>query len=179
MNKQNNILFKDKLNFKYPGGAGFSPHIDGHFLWLDENNRYQKGWKKYSKDFINIVVPLENSSKQNGCIHVSEKRNTDLLGKSFDQITKKMIINTPNIRPNYLKKFNFVPIQLNIGDIFIFNWKCAHFSKKNISKKSRMIMYLTFCKRNKKIKNLRKVYYYDKKNSKNDEKNKSLQSKNI
>ena len=178
LNKQNNILFKDKLNFKYPGGAGFLPHIDGHFMWLDENNRYQKGWKKYSGDFINIVIPLEKSSKENGCIYVSDKNNTNRLGKTFDQITKKMIINTPNIKPQNLKKFNFVPIELNIGDIFVFNWKCAHFSKKNISKKSRMIFYLTFCRKNIKIKNLRKVYYYDKKNSKNDEKNKSLQTPN-
>ena len=27
------FLFKDKLNFKFPGAGGFDPHIDGHFLW--------------------------------------------------------------------------------------------------------------------------------------------------
>ena len=178
LNKRNNVLFKDKLNFKYPGGAGFLPHIDGHFIWQDENNKYQKGWKKYSQDFINIVIPLEKSSKKNGCIYVSNNPNTNRLGKTFDQITKKMVINTPNIKLQNLKKFNFVPIELDVGDIFVFNWKCAHFSKKNISKKSRMILYLTFCRKNTKIKNLRKVYYYDKKNSKNDEKNKSLQTGN-
>ena len=32
-------LFKDKLNFKYPGGEGYLPHIDGHFLWKDKNNK--------------------------------------------------------------------------------------------------------------------------------------------
>ena len=45
-----------------------------------------------------------------------------------------MVINTPNIKLQNLKKFNFVPIELDVGDIFVFNWKCAHFSKKNISK---------------------------------------------
>ena len=25
------ILFKDKLNFKFPNGEGFLPHLDGHF----------------------------------------------------------------------------------------------------------------------------------------------------
>ena len=47
LNNKNYVLFKDKLNFKYPDGKGFLPHIDGHFLWLDKNNKYQKGWKKY------------------------------------------------------------------------------------------------------------------------------------
>ena len=28
-------LLKDKLNFKYPGGQGYLPHIDGHFFWRD------------------------------------------------------------------------------------------------------------------------------------------------
>ena len=57
-----------------------------------------------------------------------------------------------------------------IGNVRIF--------LKKYFKKSRMILYLTFCRKNTKIKNLRKVYYYDKKNSKNDEKNKSLQTGN-
>ena len=45
--KRNNVLFKDKLNFKYPGGAFY--HKDGHFIWQDENNKYQKSWKNILK----------------------------------------------------------------------------------------------------------------------------------
>ena len=58
-------LFKDKLNFKYPGGKGFAPHIDGHFYWKDKNNKIRKGWNVYSKNFINAVIPLEKSDNQN------------------------------------------------------------------------------------------------------------------
>ena len=35
--KQKYVLFKDKLNFKFPGGKGYLPHIDGHFYWIDKN----------------------------------------------------------------------------------------------------------------------------------------------
>ena len=28
---KNQVLFKDKLNFKFPKSEGFVPHIDGHF----------------------------------------------------------------------------------------------------------------------------------------------------
>ena len=31
LTKKNYCLFKDKLNFKHPGGEGFKAHIDGHF----------------------------------------------------------------------------------------------------------------------------------------------------
>ena len=58
-------------------------------------------------------------------------------------------------------------------DICLFNWKCEHYSKNNLSNRSRMIFYATFCKKNEK-KNLRSQYYYDKQNSYNSKKNKSL-----
>ena len=37
-----NVLFKDKLNFKYPKANGFEPHIDGHFFWRDKDNKIKK-----------------------------------------------------------------------------------------------------------------------------------------
>ncbi|OUV61094.1 MAG: hypothetical protein CBC82_07065 [Cellvibrionales bacterium TMED122] len=167
------ILFKDKLNFKFPGGKGYLPHIDGHFYWRDDKKKYQKGWKKYSLNFVNLVLPLEPSNIKNGCIYVANKSDTNKLGKNFDDITKKLVINTPNIKLKDKKKFKFYPIELKVGDICLFNWKCAHYSENNYSNRSRMIFYATFCKKNKKN-NLRNKYYKDKFNSYNNKKNKSL-----
>jgi len=166
-------LFKDKLNFKYPGGNGYLPHIDGHFFWKNNKNILQNGWQKYSNNFVNLVVPLEESNKANGCIYLSDKRNTNKLGKKFKEITKRMVPNTPNIKVSDIKKFKFLPIELKVGDICFFNWKCAHLSKKNNSKKSRMIFYATYFQKNKK-KNIRNKYYIDKLKSKNSSKFKSL-----
>ena len=166
-------LFKDKLNFKYPGGQGYLPHIDGHFIWRDRKNKKQNGWKKYSDDFINLVIPLEKSNKKNGCIYVADISDTKKLGTSFNKITKKMILGTPNINQRDIKKFKFNSIELKEGDICLFDWKCAHFSKNNNSKNSRMIFYATYYKKNK-IKNVRSKYYYDKQTSLNDRRNKSL-----
>ena len=74
LESKNYVLFKDKINFKYPGGKGFLPHIDGHFLWKDRNNIIQKGWKKYSNQFLSVVVPLEKTTIENGCIYLSKKK---------------------------------------------------------------------------------------------------------
>ena len=54
---------------------------------------------------------------------------------------------------------------MKVGDILVFNWLCAHFSKKkNNSQKSRMIMYLTFCPKEKGNTVIRNKYYFDKEN---------------
>jgi len=166
-------LFKDKLNFKYPGGKGYLPHIDGHFFWKDKNNKIQNGWKKYADDFVNLVIPLEKSDKKNGCLYLAQKKNIKNLGNSFNKITKKMSIGTPNIKLDDKKNFNYTAAELEKGDICLFDWKCAHFSKNNNSNRSRMIFYATYYKKNGK-KNIRDNYYLDKQTSLNDKKNKSL-----
>ena len=176
--KKKFALFKDKLNFKYPGGQGYVPHIDGHFFWKDKNNNYQDGWKKYSDRFISIILPLDNSNIQNGCMYLANKNDTKKnLGSNFKQITKKLIINTPNLKKKDEKKFKFFPIQMKMGDICLFDWKCAHMSKKNISKSKnnfRMLFILTYCVKRKSSTNVRNQYYFGKLTSKNDLKNKSL-----
>ena len=82
-----NKLFKDKLNFKYPGGMGYLPHIDGHFYWRDNKNVRRAGWKVYSNSFINFVMALEKSNISNGCLYVSNKNNIKKLGNNWKDIT--------------------------------------------------------------------------------------------
>ena len=50
-------LFKDKLNFKYPGSEGFLPHVDGHFYWIDNKKKIKNGRKEYANHFCNIINP--------------------------------------------------------------------------------------------------------------------------
>ena len=175
LTKKNNVLFKDKLNFKYPGGKGYVPHVDGHFYWRDKYNKAKRGWSIYSNSFTNVVIPLERTDKNNGCLYLSSKKDLKKLGNSWSEVTKKLDKFTPNIKKKYLKKFKFFPAVLEAGDILIFDWHCAHKSSNNNSKRSRMIFYATYCSQDKKIKNVRKKYYNDKEFSKNNSLIKSLQ----
>ena len=131
---KNNILFKDKLNFKYPGGQGFRPHIDGHFYWKDSKDNKREGWSEYSNTFTNLVIPLEDSDKKNGCLYLSKKNDIKKLGKNWKQITSKMDLFSPNIKKQYLNKFKFFPALMKTGDLLVFDWHCAHKSSKNNSK---------------------------------------------
>lgn len=175
LTKLKSYLFKDKLNFKFPGAGGFDPHIDGHFLWKNQNNIIKKGWSVYGKRFINVVFPLEKSTIKNGCIYLAKKKYTNLyLGNDWDEISSKLIKFTPKIKSNYLKKIKFKPMVMDQGDIMFFDWKIVHYSKKNLSNKSRMIFYATYINSTKSKTQIIKKYYSDKLNSKNDIKNKSL-----
>ena len=169
---KNQVLFKDKLNFKFPKSEGFVPHIDGHFYWKrNVSDKFKKGWKIYSKNFTNLAIHLEDSNKKNGCLYVSNKNDTKKLGNTWEAITEKLAFNTPNIKKKDFKKFKFFPLEVSAGDIIIFDWMCCHYSKKNNSKKSRLILYLTYCDKTKK--NIRKKYYIDRKISKTNLKYKS------
>ena len=175
LTKKNNVLFKDKLNFKYPGGKGYVPHIDGHFYWRDKNNKIKRGWSIYSNSFTNVVIPLEKTDIENGCLYLSSKKDFKKLGNNWTEVTEKLDKFTPNIKKKFLKKFKFFPAVLNAGDILIFDWHCAHKSSNNNSKRSRMIFYATYCSKIRNIKNVRKKYYNDKEFSKNNSLIKSLQ----
>lgn len=169
-----NVLFKDKLNFKYPKANGFEPHIDGHFFWRNKDNKIKKGWKEYSNKFLNVVIPLENTNKKNGCLEIASKNETfKILGSKWEDITKKTYKYTPKIKKEFIKKFNFFNVELKVGDILIFDWTVCHKSKRNLSKNSRMIFYATYAKNNKKV-DIKKKYYHDKIKSRNSVKNKSL-----
>ena len=48
-------LFKEKINFKMPGGAGFEPHQD-----------QQAGWSRYARMFLTALVANDHASPQNG-----------------------------------------------------------------------------------------------------------------
>src|SRR6478736_2050860 len=50
------VLFKEKINFKLPGGQGFAPHQD-----------IQPGWDDYAPYFISVLVTIDPSTVENGC----------------------------------------------------------------------------------------------------------------
>ena len=58
-------------------------------------------------------------------------------------------------------------MEVDIGDVVIFDWNVL-ITQQKIIKKFRMILYFTYCQN--KSKKVRDKYYLDKKNSQTDEK---------
>ncbi len=133
-------IFKDKFNAKPPGGEGFFAHYDGVFNFKNENNQDKKGWYEYSDLFVNVLIALDPCNAENGTIEIANSHN-----KSFSTLlpnTKKN--GTPDILSEIEKKLKFNIIDLNQGDIVIFNNTCPHRSQKNKSNSDRKTLYYTY-----------------------------------
>ena len=53
------VLFKEKINFKLPGGQGFKAHQDA-----------QAGWNVYASFYITALVTIDASTPENGCLEI-------------------------------------------------------------------------------------------------------------
>lgn len=161
------LIFKDKYNAKPPGGEGFYAHYDGVFKFKDKNGNIKNGWYEYGDKFINILLAIDKSNKRNGALEISKADKG-----SFEELLINTKNNgTPDILKSFEKKKKFRLFKLNEGDVIVFSNTCAHRSKKNMSNFDRRSLYYTYLP--KKNGSKYKMYFFDKKNSKN-KNNKSL-----
>lgn len=139
-------LFKDKINFKSIGGAGFDLHIDGHFFWqTEENGPYKQGWLHYGRSFLNAVVPLKATDRENGALCIAKSEVTrQKLGNTWSAITDNLDQKGPFLREADTSDIQTTEIEMNVGDLLVFDWICIHGSQQNVSSKDRPILYLTY-----------------------------------
>ena len=117
------VLFKEKINFKKPGGGGFKPH-------QDQISR----WETYAQDFLNILISTDDSNIENGCIELTPGfYKKELLGPLDSPIPEK-----------WLNQMEFKPFPLDKGDIVFFDGYAPHQSQDNKSLNSRSNVYLTY-----------------------------------
>ena len=133
------ILFKDKINFKMSGGSGFKPHQD-----------LQAGWYDYAKFYLTVMVSIDKSTIQNGCIEFAYGHNkSGLIGKLWEPLSDED-----------MKNMKFIPIVTKPGDAIFFDCYAPHKSEQNLTNKPRRILYLTYNKLSEG--NHREKYYLDK-----------------
>ena len=114
------VLFKDKINFKMPGGAGFLPHQD-----------QQAGWSKYAPLFVTAMVSIDPTTVKNGCLELAPRpEGAGLMGKEWTPLEEAQLT---------LHPFPTAP-----GDVIFFDSFVPHGSKPNFSGAARRVLYLTF-----------------------------------
>ncbi|MBI3336751.1 phytanoyl-CoA dioxygenase family protein [Candidatus Peregrinibacteria bacterium] len=166
------VLLKDKLNLKLSGGAGYGAHIDGHWYWQDAEGNPRRGWAEYADNFLNVVLPLDPSKVENGCLEVAPLQETErVLGRDWETISSNLD------KGGHIKKedegnFSFTPLETELGDVIFFDWCVAHRSGENHSMISRRILYATF--NGISAGNNRDRYYEDRKTSQGSKEQKSL-----
>lgn len=133
-------LFKDKINYKPPGGEGFHAHYDGVFQFVDGDGTLKNGWYEYADRFTNALIPLDDYLPHSGPLEISRSHEGN-----YESLLERTLRNgTPDLKIETIKDCNFEPIMCPRGSIIIFKNTCPHRSCPNESDFSRLGLYLTY-----------------------------------
>jgi ectoine hydroxylase-related dioxygenase (phytanoyl-CoA dioxygenase family) len=117
------VLFKEKINFKMPGGSGFEPHQD-----------QQAGWSSYAPLFVTALVCIDPATVQNGCLEISNSpRLTRMIGREWVPLSAGEIA-----------ELALVPVPTQPGDVVFFDSYVPHGSKPNLTRERRQVLYVTY-----------------------------------
>jgi len=117
------VLFKDKINFKLPGGDGFKEHQD-----------VQAGWDDYAKLHITAMVAIDETNAENGSVEmIPGMHRQGLLGKMWSPLTDEDTANA-----------SYQPVHCKPGDAVFFDSYAPHRSLPNRTDKARRVLYITF-----------------------------------
>jgi len=133
------VLFKDKINFKLPGGGGFDWHQD-----------QQAGWWVYAPLFITALICIDPVTSDNGPLELSAGHHKQgLIGKEWEPLNN-----------NNMEGMKFEPVMLEPGDMVFFDSFVPHGSGPNMTDQPRRVLYITYNKLS--DGDHRKQYYADK-----------------
>ena len=119
------VLFKEKINFKMPGGDGFKPHQDS-----------QAGWDGYADFFITAMVSIDASTVENGCLQLAAGHHEGGLYRSWEPLTDAD-----------MAEMNFTDYPTEPGDLVFFDCYAPHGSEPNMSDTIRRLYYATYNRR--------------------------------
>ena len=116
------VLFKEKINFKMPGGDGFKPHQDS-----------QAGWKDYADYFISVMVCLDEATIDNGCLQLVAGHQNHGLYREWEPLSEEDMAG-----------MEFIHCPTSPGDIVFFDCYTPHGSEPNMSSSTRRLYFATY-----------------------------------
>jgi len=154
------VLFKDKINFKWPGGGAFLPHQD---------------FPAYEffgpREHVTAMICIDPATLENGCLQVAKKwRETfaenpalNAEGVKTGHVVLPFITGGSahgSIKPEFSEKISWLPLETSPGDLVLIDSFLPHYSETNTSKKPRRAMFFTHNKM--KEGDHRQAYYHAK-----------------
>eukprot|EP00616_Rhizochromulina_sp_CCMP1243_P003009 CAMPEP_0118976016 /NCGR_PEP_ID=MMETSP1173-20130426/17557_1 /TAXON_ID=1034831 /ORGANISM="Rhizochromulina marina cf, Strain CCMP1243" /LENGTH=511 /DNA_ID=CAMNT_0006925993 /DNA_START=11 /DNA_END=1542 /DNA_ORIENTATION=- len=118
------VLFKDKLNYKGPGGAGFLAHQDATAYATDD----------LASRHVSVMVAVDPSTRENGCLEVAAGRHREGVLPHQHGIIHKALE----------ESMVFSDVLAEPGDLVLFDSYLPHRSKANTTAGWRRLAYLTF-----------------------------------
>ncbi|HMV68175.1 MAG TPA: phytanoyl-CoA dioxygenase family protein [Myxococcota bacterium] len=130
------VLYKEKINFKQAGGAGFAPHQDAPaYRFVDHH--------------VSVMVPVDPANTGNGGLEFAEGHTLGTLPHTRGRIL-----------PKVADGLAWQAADVSPGDVVLFDSYTPHRSGTNTSGRARRALYLTYNARS--AGDLRDTYYADK-----------------
>ena len=115
------VLYKEKINYKLAGGAGYSPHQDAPaYRFIDTH--------------ISCMVAVDDANVRNGCLEVVSGAHHEILPMNDDGCIQSEIVAE--------MKWEFA--ELKAGQTLWFHSKTPHRSGDNLSPFDRRAIYPTY-----------------------------------
>ena len=131
------LLYKEKVNYKQPGGGGFAPHQDAPaYRFVDHH--------------ISVMVPLDPATEASGCLWVAHGHERGLLPME----------GLRGLRDDIVAELDWQPVELEPGDLLWFDSYAPHRSDTNTTDRARRALYLTYNAAS--AGDFRTTYYQDK-----------------
>lgn len=115
------VLYKEKINYKLPSGAGFSPHQD-------------KPAYPFVDRILSVMVAVDDSTVENGCLEVVDARHQVVL----DQDERGCIAS------NIVATLSWHHVPLRAGQTLFFDALTPHRSSRNATTVPRRALYPTY-----------------------------------
>ena len=133
------VLFKDKINFKLPGGDGFKEHQD-----------VQAGWDEFADLHITAMIAIDETNEANGSLEmIAGMHRQGVLGSMGAPLTAEDT-----------KHVDYVAVHCKPGDAVFFDSYAPHRSQPNRTDKARRVLYITYNRKSEG--DSRAKYYADK-----------------
>ena len=118
------VLFKDKINFKLPGGAGFAPHQDAP-AYVDFGVEHH----------LTVMLPVDAFTRENGCLEMARAACARVFLPQNPDGT---------VHADAMAQLALEPLLAEPGDAIVFDAWVPHQSGPNRTAGPRRSYYLTF-----------------------------------
>jgi hypothetical protein len=115
------VLYKEKINYKHPGGGGYAAHQDA------------RGYPNVERT-ITCLLAVDDATLDNGCLELAAGRHAVLWPADAEACISTEIAAT----------FEWTPVPLAAGDLLWFHCLAPHRSGVNRSSTPRRALYLTY-----------------------------------
>jgi hypothetical protein len=115
------VLYKEKINYKLPGGAGYAPHQDAPAY-------------RFVETHVSCMVAVDDALVGNGCLEVVSRAHGAVL--PTDEIGC--------VRADVVATMTWDPVEVRAGETLWFHSRTPHRSGPNLGSAPRRALYPTY-----------------------------------